>query len=69
MYCITRMQELWLYDIAARVLTPSGHTHLPDIVDNGDGSVTIKYQPIETGLHNLHVAYNNKPIEGNLVIL
>ena len=42
---------------------------LPDIVDNGDGSVTIKYQPQETGLHNLHVAYNNKPIEGMLIVL
>ncbi|KAF6016648.1 FLNB [Bugula neritina] len=50
---------------SAKVVTPSGHTHLPEIVDNGDGSVTIKYQPIETGLHNLHVAYNNKPIEGS----
>lgn len=51
--------------LTAKIVTPSGRTHLPDIVDNGDGSVTIKYQPTEVGLHNLHVAYNGKPIEGN----
>lgn len=57
------------FELIARVITPTGGTHMPDIVDNGDGSVTIKYQPQETGLHNLHVAYNNKPIEGKVVLI
>jgi len=36
-----------------------------DIVENGDGTVTIRYQPTETGLHNLHVSYNDEPLEGS----
>ena len=36
----------------------------PKIEDNKDGSVTLKYQPQETGLHALHVCYNNQEIVG-----
>lgn len=35
------------------------------MADNGDGTVTINYQPTETGLHNLHVSYNDEPLEGS----
>ena len=43
---------------------PSGKTAYPKIEDNRDGTVTVRYQPTETGLHELHVKYNNESIEG-----
>lgn len=43
---------------------PSGKTAYPKIEDNRDGTVTVRYQPTETGLHELHVKYNNDPIDG-----
>ncbi|XP_076469743.1 LOW QUALITY PROTEIN: filamin-A-like [Babylonia areolata] len=51
--------------VSAMVVTPSGKTDYPKIVDNGDGTVTVRYQPTETGLHELHVMYNNENIEGS----
>lgn len=51
---------------AAYVTTPSGKRELPKIEDNKDGTVTIKYQPTEAGLHELAVLYNNTPIQGQL---
>lgn len=44
--------------------TPSGQRSPVKIGDNGDGTVTINYQPTEVGLHNLHVSYNDEPLEG-----
>lgn len=49
----------------AAVVMPSGKTAYPKIEDNRDGTVTVRYQPTETGLHELHVKYNNESIEGN----
>ena len=37
--------------------------HPVKIDDNKDGTVTMRYQPDETGLHKLHVSYNKQPIE------
>lgn len=45
---------------------PSGKKAYPKIEDNQDGTVTIRYQPTETGLHELHVNYNNQEIEGKV---
>ena len=50
--------------IAAFVVMPSGKKAYPKIQDNKDGTVTIRYQPTETGLHELFVKYNNDDIEG-----
>ena len=50
----------------ATVLTPSGKTHYPKIEDNKDGTVTIRYQPTESGLHELDVRYNKEPIQGTM---
>jgi len=36
----------------------------PDIRSNGDGSVTIKYVPTQSGVHELNVAYNEQPVNG-----
>ena len=49
---------------AAYIIPPSGKRMFPKIEDNKDGSVTLKYQPKETGLHALHVCYNNQEITG-----
>jgi len=29
-----------------------------------DGSILVKYQPVETGNHEVNIAYNEKPLEG-----
>lgn len=43
---------------------PSGKQAYPNIEDNKDGTVTVRYQPSEVGLHKLHMQYNNEEIEG-----
>ena len=53
-----------LYLPTASVDMPSGKKGYPTVEDNKDGSITVKYQPMETGLHALHVKYNQKEIEG-----
>ena len=51
--------------IPAVIITPSGQKHYPKIIDNGNGTVKIKYQPTEVGLHTLEVAYNQVPVQGS----
>jgi filamin len=51
--------------VSAIVVMPSGKRAYPNIEDNKDGTVTVKYQPSETGLHELHMQYNNEEIEGS----
>ena len=36
----------------------------PNISSNGDGSVTIKYVPTQSGVHELNLAYNEQPVTG-----
>lgn len=43
---------------------PSGKKAYPKIEDNKDGTVTVRYQPQEAGLHELHVCYNQQEIPG-----
>lgn len=43
---------------------PSGKTAQPEIVDNKDGTVTVKYAPTEAGLHEMHIKYNGTHIPG-----
>lgn len=43
---------------------PSGKTDTPDIVDNKDGTVTVKYAPTEVGLHEMHIKYMGNHIPG-----
>lgn len=50
--------------ITAYVTMPSGKKAYPKIEDNKDGTVTVRYQPQETGLHELHVCYNQQEIPG-----
>ncbi|XP_053324668.1 filamin-B isoform X1 [Spea bombifrons] len=42
-------------DITGEVHMPSGKTAPAEIVDNKDGTVSIRYVPTETGLHELHI--------------
>lgn len=44
---------------------PSKNTDLPVIKENHDGSVTVKYQPKEKGLHEMHIKYNNTHVQGS----
>ncbi|CAF3895693.1 unnamed protein product, partial [Adineta steineri] len=52
-------------DITALIRTPNGKFHTPNIDDNQDGTVSIKYQPSEIGLHELDVFYQGQPIAGS----
>ncbi|CAF3564394.1 unnamed protein product [Adineta steineri] len=52
-------------DISALIRTPTGRINTPIIEDNHDGTVSIKYQPSEVGLHELDVFYQGQPIAGS----
>ena len=54
----------WTFVFVAVVTQPSGRKAYPKIEDNKDGTVTIRYQPAEIGLHELAINYNNQPIQG-----
>lgn len=43
---------------------PSGNVDKPVIEDNRDGTVCIKYDPREEGLHELSVKYNGEHVQG-----
>ena len=51
--------------VSARVKMPSGKLATPSVDQNPDGTVSIKYQPSEIGLHELDVFYNGQPIQGS----
>lgn len=43
---------------------PSGNVAKPDITDNKDGTVTVKYGPTEAGLHEMDIKYDGIHIPG-----
>jgi len=43
---------------------PASARPAPDIKSNGDGSVTIKYVPTQSGVHEVNLAYNEQPVTG-----
>ncbi|CAH2217987.1 jg14990 [Pararge aegeria aegeria] len=49
----------------AEVKMPSGHIDTPVIEDNRDGTVSIKYDPREEGVHELYVKYNGEHVQGS----
>ncbi|XP_063219242.1 filamin-A [Bacillus rossius redtenbacheri] len=51
--------------VTAEVKMPSGKTDKPVIEDNRDGTVSIKYEPREEGLHELAVKYNGEHVQGS----
>uniref|UniRef100_A0A8C9R1D2 Filamin B n=1 Tax=Scleropages formosus TaxID=113540 RepID=A0A8C9R1D2_SCLFO len=52
-------------EITGEVHMPSGRTAQPDIIDNRDGTVTVKFAPTEAGLHEMHIKYNGTHIPGD----
>lgn len=53
---------------AAEIKMPSGNIDKPIIEDNRDGTVSVKYEPREEGLHELSVKYNGEHVQGELNI-
>ncbi len=49
---------------SGEVIMPSKKSDLPTIKENEDGSVTVKYQPHETGLHEMLIKYNGVHVNG-----
>ncbi|XP_051967093.1 filamin-B-like isoform X2 [Xyrauchen texanus] len=49
-------------EITGEVHMPSGKTAQPEIVDNKDGTVTVKFSPTEAGLHEMHIKFNGTHI-------
>lgn len=43
---------------------PSGNVDKPVIEDNRDGTVSIRYDPKEEGLHELALKYNGEHVQG-----
>uniref|UniRef100_A0A7M4FQA1 Filamin B n=1 Tax=Crocodylus porosus TaxID=8502 RepID=A0A7M4FQA1_CROPO len=52
-------------EITGEVHMPSGKTATPEIVDNKDGTVTVRYAPTEFGLHEMHIKYMGSHIPGD----
>uniref|UniRef100_A0A8C2DB13 Filamin B n=1 Tax=Cyprinus carpio TaxID=7962 RepID=A0A8C2DB13_CYPCA len=49
-------------EITGEVHMPSGKTAQPEIIDNKDGTVTVRYAPTEAGLHEMHIKFNGTHI-------
>lgn len=56
-----------LYSFSAEVKMPSGNIDKPVIEDNHDGTVSIKYEPREEGLHEIYVKFNGEHVQGKLI--
>ncbi|XP_006010193.1 filamin-A isoform X2 [Latimeria chalumnae] len=52
-------------EITGDVRMPSGKVAKPDITDNKDGTVTVKYAPTEAGLHEMDIKYDGMHIPGS----
>ncbi|XP_058812002.1 filamin-A isoform X1 [Topomyia yanbarensis] len=51
--------------VTADIKMPSGEVDKPVIEDNHDGTVSIKYDPKEEGVHELAVKYNGEHVQGS----
>lgn len=52
-------------EVSADIKMPSGTVDKPVIEDNHDGTVSIKYDPKEEGIHELAVKYNGEHLQGS----
>ncbi|XP_050519631.1 filamin-A isoform X3 [Diabrotica virgifera virgifera] len=52
-------------NVTAEIKMPSGNIDKPIIEDNRDGTVTIKYDPREEGVHELAVKFNGEHVQGS----
>ncbi|XP_078797755.1 filamin-C isoform X9 [Oryzias latipes] len=57
--------EVQLCGPTGQVKMPSGQTAQPDITDNRDGTVLVKYTPTERGLHEMDIKYDGSHIPGS----
>ena len=44
---------------------PSGETFQPKVINNRDGTITVRYSPSEAGVHLLTVMYNGSSLDGS----
>ncbi|XP_022174561.1 filamin-A isoform X2 [Myzus persicae] len=51
--------------LTADITMPSGKRDQPSVEDNHDGTVSLKYDPKEEGLHELFVKYNGENVQGS----
>ncbi|KMQ98503.1 filamin-a isoform x5 [Lasius niger] len=51
--------------VISEVKMPSGNVDKPVIEDNHDGTVSIKYEPREEGLHEIYVKFNGEHVQGS----
>ncbi|XP_039436619.1 filamin-A isoform X4 [Culex pipiens pallens] len=51
--------------VSADIKMPSGEMDKPVIDDNHDGTVSIRYDPKEEGIHELAVKYNGEHVQGS----
>lgn len=56
------------YLFSADITMPSGKRDQPSVEDNHDGTVSLKYDPKEEGLHELFVKYNGENVQGKFII-
>ncbi|XP_018602917.1 filamin-C-like [Scleropages formosus] len=52
-------------EITGDVRMPSGKTARPHIIDNKDGTLTVRYSPTEKGLHEMDIKYDGNNIPGS----
>ncbi|XP_055529815.1 filamin-A isoform X3 [Wyeomyia smithii] len=52
-------------EVTADIKMPTGQVDKPVIEDNHDGTVSIKYDPKEEGVHELAVKYNGEHVQGS----
>jgi filamin len=50
--------------LPGEVRMPSGKTARPNITDNKDGTITVRYAPTEKGLHQMGIKYDGNHIPG-----
>uniref|UniRef100_A0AC35U6T8 Calponin-homology (CH) domain-containing protein n=1 Tax=Rhabditophanes sp. KR3021 TaxID=114890 RepID=A0AC35U6T8_9BILA len=59
-----RLDKPLTHHTTALVTMPSGKVESAKIIDNLDGTVTVKYKAVSEGLHNLNLSHNGEIIEG-----
>jgi hypothetical protein len=58
-------RNTFFYQKSRLIGTPAGKFHIPVIDINEDENVSIQYQPLEVGSHQLDVFYQGQPITGS----
>ncbi|VDO98791.1 unnamed protein product, partial [Soboliphyme baturini] len=51
--------------VTAEVILPSKSVDVPTVIENDDGSITVRYQPQERGIHELHIKQNGAHVKGS----